>query len=369
MKNKNEYLKRMNYYLRRFVIDALWLSLFRPKRALFLLSVFINQWKAARRRSELEKQNIKVPPYMIISITDKCNLKCRGCYAHANNSKRTSELTSGEWERLLNEACELGVSVVFVGGGEPLIKPEFFDTLKSLPSILFPVFTNGLLIDSSYIERFVKYQNVIPVVSVEGLEEMTDKRRGDGVFFRLTAALLKLDAAKIFYGLSITVTRKNFDTVTSDSFIRSFLKNGCSLFFFIEYIPVDDNSEGLVLTEEQRSAMHTLTDNFRVSYKALFVTFPGDEREYDGCLAAGRGFFHVAFDGSLEPCPFAPYSDTNIRGGPLKDALSSRLFDEIRKNHKQLEETGGGCALWNNRQWVRSLVDNQGRLDRSFQEL
>ena len=70
---------------------------------------------------------------------------------------------------------------------------------------------------------------------------------------------------------------------------------------------------------------------------------------------AGRGFVHVSPEGNLEPCPFAPYSDTNLRDLSLKDALQSELLKEIRQNHEKLTETKGGCALWENREWIDSL--------------
>jgi MoaA/NifB/PqqE/SkfB family radical SAM enzyme len=40
---------------------------------------------------------------------------------------------------------------------------------------------------------------------------------------------------------------------------------------------------------------------------------PWDEEEQGGCLASGQGFVHISAAGALEPCPFAPYSDTNGR--------------------------------------------------------
>ena len=97
-------------------------------------------------------------------------------------------------------------------------------------------------------------------------------------------------------------------------------------------------------------------ENFRSNYPALFVAFPGDEEQFGGCLAAGRGFVHVNAAGDVEPCPFAPYSDVNLRRTSLREALASPLLGEIGRNHDKLVETRGGCALWANREWVQSLL-------------
>jgi MoaA/NifB/PqqE/SkfB family radical SAM enzyme len=95
---------------------------------------------------------------------------------------------------------------------------------------------------------------------------------------------------------------------------------------------------------------------YKVKYPALFIAFPGGEEEMGGCLASGRGFVHISPDGNLEPCPFAPYSDSNLKDMSLKDALDSRFLRKIRQNHHNLKETRGGCALWENRAWVQSLI-------------
>ncbi len=179
MKELKDHTGRMNYYLRRFVLDAFKISLLNPERAWFLFETLIFQWLASRRRTKKNSKNCLIPPYMIISITGQCNLKCQGCYAQVHNAKRNGELTIPEWEKLLDEAGELGVSVALVAGGEPLSRPEFFDMLKTRKSMLFPVFTNGLLIDDPYIEKFRSQPNLIPVVSVEGLQDQTDGRRGE----------------------------------------------------------------------------------------------------------------------------------------------------------------------------------------------
>ena len=69
----------------------------------------------------------------------------------------------------------------------------------------------------------------------------------------------------------------------------------------------------------------------------IIISFPGDEQHMGGCLAAGRGFFHIGPDGSAEPCPFSPFSDSNVLSLGVKGALSSPLFRKLRK---ALEERG-----------------------------
>ena len=133
---------------------------------------------------------------------------------------------------------------------------------------------------------------------------------------------------------------------------------GCKLFSFPEYTPIAEGTEDWIPTRKQRASLSTSRNSFHSKFPALFITVPGDEEEIDDCLSAGRGFVHVTTEGDVEPYPFTPYSDTNLRDSSLKDALQSEFLKTIRQNHEQLSETGGGCALWVEREWVRSLFKN-----------
>ena len=73
-------------------------------------------------------------------------------------------------------------------------------------------------------------------------------------------------------------------------------------------------------------------------------------------MAAGRGFFHINSHGGAEPCPFSPYSDTNVRDTSLKEALNSRLFLALRENGHLLEDHVGGCVLYEKRDLVEALL-------------
>lgn len=194
------------------------------------------------------------------------------------------------------------------------------------------------------------------MISLEGWISDTDNRRGKGVFDQIKKVTRKLKDAQLFFGVSLTITRSNFNDLTSDHFVKTFLASGCKLFFFVEYIPVEKDTEDLVPTAEQRQKLIELMEGFRTKFPSLFIAFPGDEEQFGGCLSSGRGFIHISPAGNTEPCPFAPYSDVNLANSTLREALQSKLLATIRQNHEQLRETKGGCALWEKREWVNSLL-------------
>jgi MoaA/NifB/PqqE/SkfB family radical SAM enzyme len=164
-----------------------------------------------------------------------------------------------------------------------------------------------------------------------------------------------LKKAGVFFGTSITVTNENLESVTSDEYVAEIKGKGGRLFFFVEYVPIKEGTEVLVPDQIQREALIERTKVLRSEKKGLFIAFPGDEDLFGGCLSAGRGFAHINPFGHLEPCPFAPYHDVDLKDMSLKEALNSRFLREIRSNREMLSEVNGGCALWIHRDWVRSL--------------
>lgn len=353
---EGSYIKPLNESLRVFFKDALRITVKNPRQALFFMRTIRWQTQAARVRSGWKRQDIHVPPIMIFSITNRCNLHCKGCYAQALRPSSDAEMSEDKLRSIFAEAKELGISFAVLAGGEPLVRPEILNITREFPEIICLLFTNGLLIDEELLVKFKKQRHVVPVISMEGYEEDTDGRRGRGVYERLKEKVAKLDSNGIFFGVSLTVTRTNLATVTSERFIEHLIGLGCKLFFFPEYTPIKEGTEDWVIADEQRAAISRLMQTFRSKYPALFVSVPGDEEEFGGCLAAGRGFVHISAEGDLEACPFAPISDTNLRDLSFKEALQSELLRTIRQNSEQLGEGQGGCALWEKRDWIRSLL-------------
>ena len=353
IENSN-YVSHLNQSLKIFFGDFVRVSLTKPGQALFYLMTAFRQVRASRIRKRIALEGINVPPMMIFSITNRCNLRCKGCYSHALHNNGRGELNDSELRSVIGQADDIGISFIMLAGGEPLIRPEVLEITAEYPNIIFLIFTNGTLLSGEVLKKVKNQKNVVPVISLEGGETDTDFRRGDGVYERLHATIEKLRGK--FYSVSITVTTKNLKSITDDAFVKHLVGLRCKLFFFVEYSPVNAGTEEWVVSETDRSVLNQAVERFREEHSGIFISIPGDEEQFGGCLSAGRGFIHVSADGRVEPCPFAPYSDANLRDMPLKQALRSKLLESIRTNPELIEEGQGGCSLWTKREALQKLV-------------
>jgi MoaA/NifB/PqqE/SkfB family radical SAM enzyme len=336
--------------------DALKLTITNPSQALFFARTFRHQKDAAATRKALEKEGLTVPPVMIFSITKKCNLNCSGCYDRQLRQDDNKELTTKEVRQIFSQAQEIGIAFTVIVGGEPLVRTDLFKLMNEFPKMIFLVFTNGTLLDEGMIKEVKKIKNLIPVLSLEGYGEETDSRRGLGIYSNLVKAMEVLKRNKVFFGTSLTVNRKNYNTITDGEYAAGLIRSGSRFCFYIEYTPVTPGTEDLVITVEQRRELNNLMEKFRERLSALFMAVPGEEDKFGGCLSAGRGFIHINHKGDLEPCPFAPFSDISLKDVSLRKALESELLRKIRENGDNICDEMGGCSLWAKRQWVSSLL-------------
>ena len=330
-----------------------------PRFALRALRLMRRQQEAARNRAAQERSGTHVPPFVIYSVTERCNLACDGCYANILHRTDKPELEDARIRGLLHEARSLGVSVMLLAGGEPLIRPGLLELTATTPEILFLLFTNGSLLDETRLRALRTQPHVIPVLSLEGDQDLTDARRGRGTHQTVLETMARLKANRTFFGTSTTLTRENFDLATSEEHLRDLLARGCRLFYFINYVPVKEGTEDLQLTHDQVEELERRLTSLRHRVPALFIAFPHDEMALGGCLAAGRGFIHINAAGDAEPCPFSPYSDSNLSEVSLKKALHSPLFAKILNSEIALDESDGRCALWKQRKWVATLLKEE----------
>jgi len=123
---------------------------------------------------------------------------------------------------------------------------------------------------------------------------------------------------------------------------------------------LSEEAKVLAPGDEERAYLTGAIDSLRQNHPdIIFISFPGDEKSSGGCIAAGRGFFHINSHGGAEPCPFSPYSDVNIRERPLLEALKSPLFTALRSGDILLDEHKGGCVLHEKKAEVEAIINRQ----------
>ncbi len=313
----------------------------------------------AKRQASL-RRGADVPPFIIASITKRCNLGCAGCYAAVNQCGCAKELKEDRWSAFFGEAEKLGVSFILLAGGEPLERMDVIGRAPETRSIVFPIFTNGCGIDEGVAGFFAAHRNLIPLISLEGGKERTDGRRSPGVFDEVMRAMDLLKSKAVFFGTSLTVTRENIKEACSDEFIGMLRRKGASVFIYVEYVPADGVSEDLAPGPAERQLLEARTRELKRSAGGIHICFPGDEDAMGGCLAAGRGFVHVNPSGGIEPCPFSPESDRSISEFSLEEALKSPFLAAVRDSGAMELKHLGGCALWNRRDQVAEILRESG---------
>ena len=81
--------------------------------------------------------------------------------------------------------------------------------------------------------------NFVPAISLEGFEEATDGRRGDGVYQKVTKAMSLLREKKLIYGISCCYTSANYESITSEEFYDSMIDLGAYFVWYFHYMPVE----------------------------------------------------------------------------------------------------------------------------------
>jgi len=149
-------------------------------------------------------------PMVVWNVTARCNLHCTHCYA--SQAEGENELTTAEGYALIDDLAALGVPVLLLSGGEPLLREDVFDLIAYAcdrglrPSLS----TNGTLIDEAMARRLVEVGTAYVGVSLDGLQEIHDRFRAEpGAFGRALAGLRAARDAGLKTGIRVTVTRDN----------------------------------------------------------------------------------------------------------------------------------------------------------------
>lgn len=151
-------------------------------------------------------------PVVVWNSTRTCNLKCRHCYMSSDAKKYQNELTTAEAKQFIDDLADFNVPVLLFSGGEPLIRPDFFELADyAVKKGVRPTLsTNGTLITPE-VARKIKDIGVGYVgISLDGLREVNDKFRGKaGAFEAAMNGIKNCVAVDQRVGLRFTINHHN----------------------------------------------------------------------------------------------------------------------------------------------------------------
>lgn len=315
---------------------------------------------STRRKLFSEQEGGFYPPgLMVISPTMKCNLNCYGCYA--GMYRKDADLPFDVFDRVLNEAKEMGIYFAVISGGEPFFRKDIFDIFEKHHDMSFHVFTNGSLIDDEKVKKISDLGNILPAISVEGFKEETDTRRGKGHYEKVLNAMRLLKENGVLFGFSATMTKENANTIVSDEFIDHWIEHGCTIGWYFLYTPVGRQPNWqIVPTPEQRDMLRERVAYIRSNKEILIGDFWNDGPVVGGCIAGGRKYFHINSKGDVEPCVFCHISMHNIKNTSLREAITSPLFKRIREHQKKNSNLLRPCMIMDHPYVYREICQIPG---------
>jgi len=330
----------------------------RPAAARAILR-FVAAWaRDTERRTKRDRAGAVAPSTIVIEPTDRCNLACPGCYA--KSTRDGTDIPFDSLVEIVHQAIDMGVTLITLSGGEPFLRERKDQAVTRLaerfPDRGFLVYTNGTLIDEQTIERLALVGNVFPAISVEGFEHQTDSRRGQGVYEQTRRVRRQLAKAGVMTGFSATLTRENADAICTDAFLDRRIEEGDLFGWFFLLQPVGRAPRpDLAPTAEQRARLREAITRWRRQHRPVFLgDFWNDGLLAGGCIAGGRGYFHIYANGDISPCVFAPVACENVidiingksEYQSLNDVVQRHpLFVRFRHEQARIHDRNRPCLL------------------------
>ena len=285
-------------------------------------------------------------------LTYACNLSCVHCLS-ASGRRDPRELSTDECKAVIDELQRMQVFYVNIGGGEPTVRPDFWELVEYAVDHQVGVkfSTNGVRLDAERARWLAATDYVDVQLSLDGATaEVNDRVRGAGSYDTAMAAMANLrDAGFRDFKISVVLTRENVDQL--DAFKAIADEHGAQL----RITRLRPSGRGADVWDE----LHPTAEQQRQIYDWLVAHGEG--------VLTGDSFFHLNALGStplpglnlcgagrvvclIDPigdvyaCPFAIHSEFlagNVRddGGFGAVWRESELFTELRQ-----PQTGGACA-------------------------
>ena len=296
------------------------------------------------------KLGLQAPICLTWELTYACNLACIHCLS-SSGRRDPDELTTAEAMGLIDEMAALQIFYVNIGGGEPMVRGDFFEIVDHAvdKGVGVKFSTNGTRMTKERAIRLAATDYVDVQISIDGTDAATnDAIRGEGSFAAATKAMDNLAEAGFGeFKISVVMTREN--TPQIDQFAEIADRYGAQL-RLTRMRPsgrgADTWDQLHPTAQQQRDLYRWLLDHPNVLTGDSFFHLSALGESLDGLNLCGAGRVVCLIDpvGDVYACPFVIHDDFkagNVRheGGFTTVWRDSDLFTSLRE-----PSSAGACA-------------------------
>jgi mycofactocin biosynthetic radical S-adenosylmethionine protein MftC len=309
------------------------------------------------RLVEQFERGLDAPICLTWELTYACNLACVHCLS-SSGRRDPRELTTPECRDVIDTLQRMQVFYVNIGGGEPTVRPDFWELVDyaTAHQVGVKFSTNGIRIDAEVARRLAASDYVDVQISLDGATaEVNDAVRGAGSYATAVRAMGHLRAAG-FQGfkLSVVMTRHNISQLDelkalADSYgaqlrLTRLRPSGRGADTWPELHPTAGQQRQLYDWLAARGEQVLTGDSF-----FHLAPYGGPLPGLNLC-GAGRVVCLIDPVGDVYACPFAIHREFwagNVRqdGGFARVWRESELFAELRRpaSVRGEGEAGGAC--------------------------
>jgi mycofactocin radical SAM maturase len=287
------------------------------------------------------ERGLDAPICLTWELTYACNLACAHCLS-SSGRRDPRELSTVEAKAVVDELERMQVFYVNIGGGEPTVRPDFWELVDYATAHRVGVkfSTNGVRITPEVAARLAGSDYVDVQISLDGATaEVNDAVRGTGSYATALRAMENLHAAGMRgFKISVVCTRHNVDQL--DAFAMLADRFGAQL----RLTRLRPSGRGADVWDQ----LHLLPGQQRQLYDWLV--------EHGDGVLTGDSFFHLAAYGSALP-------GLNLCGAGRVVCLIDPVGDvyacpfAIHENFLagNVRSPGGFAGVWRTSQLFRSL--------------
>ncbi len=287
------------------------------------------------------ERGLAAPICLTWELTYACNLACTHCLS-SSGRRDPEELTTEQAKALIDEIAEMQIFYINIGGGEPMIRRDFFELIEYAVSRKVGVkfSTNGTRIDKEAAKKLASIDYLDIQVSIDGADAATsDEVRGEGSYDQAITAMENLAEAGFGeFKISVVMTRESIEQL--DEFDALAKRFGAQL----RLTRLRPSGRGVDTWDE----LHPTLEQNRRLYKWLLgrpdvltgdsffhLSALGDSLDGLNLCGAGRVVCLIDPVGDVYACPFVIHDEFlagNVKAeGFAKVWSESDLFRSLRE--------------------------------------